>query len=125
MATYTGHLPIWVELEPMVEQESCKKCFCSEAMWTREEECWHIIEQTWPKEFLGPLVQALKLKVKECSDHFMHWNIDKFGNVQKSLVNAKKKLSPLHENDHVCVHIIAFREVQVEVNVWLEHEELF
>lgn len=60
IAAYSDHLLLWVELKPQVEQGTRKKIFRFEAIWTHEEECCHIIDQTWTKKVLGSPMHVLQ-----------------------------------------------------------------
>ena len=71
-----------------------KRSVLFKAMWTRDERCRQIIENTW-----DPLQEDIDFqiqdKLKSCQIHLQRWNRDVFENVNKILKGKQKRLQEL------------------------------
>lgn len=90
-ATYSDHLPIWLNTEGSTKHMKIKRPFRFEAIWVGEDEYQRIIENSWGMSQPNDPLEDVMLRIQQCSEKFMVWNKTKFGNVQKTLRQPKTK----------------------------------
>lgn len=62
--------------------------------------------------------------ISRCGSKLKHWNKTSFGNIQKQLIVANKKLEEAHNRYPQDIVQMEVNEVRKEVHLWLEMDEL-
>lgn len=113
----------WITMEVRSLEEK-KKLFRFEEVWIGEEGCNQIIKQAWQSSCRGETIQEVMDVNNRCDESLGQWNKNYFGNVQKHLVEAQKRLQEAQSMDQRMVSIEVIREAQMDVHLWLERDEM-
>ncbi|KAF5464768.1 hypothetical protein F2P56_014820, partial [Juglans regia] len=125
-ATYSNHIPKWIEPHKGVEIGKGKRMFKFEAIRLGETECDDIIEDRWKHTSRGGggKMGEVMDKIAGCSQKLQVWNKRKFGNVQVQVARAQRRLQYLQERSHRGSSNENLKKAKEEVHIWLEREEV-
>ncbi|XP_042950087.1 uncharacterized protein LOC122282202 [Carya illinoinensis] len=124
VVAYSDHIPLWLDTEGALFRRRSRRLFRFEAMWVGETECSSIIERVWGRRH-GPIsLDQIMGRFSSCATELGRWNKASFGHVQKNLATAKRRLQCLEENDSGPHRLEEHKQACLEVQKWLERDEL-
>ena len=105
----SDHQPIVIENDQPIsygqQRDRRKRRFYFEEMWVSEEECSHIVENTWTYSYPNNVAGKLKL----CSDHLGAWHREKFGSIRKKIAVLREKIDVFNEDGLLLHYLLSVR----------------
>uniref|UniRef100_A0A2N9GPX3 Reverse transcriptase zinc-binding domain-containing protein n=1 Tax=Fagus sylvatica TaxID=28930 RepID=A0A2N9GPX3_FAGSY len=98
--------------------------FRFEAMWAKEESSVAVVEKAWDYSIEGSQNFILDRKCQRVKHEFIHWNKHVFGNTKARIKALEDKIKEIQDLDPCQENIEMEAALNVELNEWLEWEEL-
>ncbi|KAL9663677.1 hypothetical protein QQ045_019068 [Rhodiola kirilowii] len=116
----TDHVPLCIELSKSMKFRR-DKLLTFEAMWHRDERFSDKVKETWKEAMAGHggLSKALEI----CAEQLDNWNRYEFGNVKKTIKEAKKELQIMRMMPRTQHVISREKELASKIDEWMEREE--
>jgi len=115
----SDHLPLLLKLKkPLPRRGRRGRRFMFENMWTLDEECVNIVQESWARHSSIDPWESMSTKLAECSTALTKWKNERFGHVQqqiRKLTEALKGEKDVHKR----------RETFNEISTWRRKEEIF
>lgn len=81
LVAYSDHIPIWVDMEGIVEHTKAKRLFKFEAMQVGDQACEEIIKESWGRCASQSNISEVMDSIKHCGIKLNDWNRQSFGHV--------------------------------------------
>ena len=122
MALNLDHNPIL--LDTHLELHKGIKPFRFEAMWVRDESSVEVVDQAWALQVEGSHSFRLSKKFQKVQKDLVQWNKYFFEAIRTWIRELEEKITKIQNIDLTQENLALEASLSVELNEWLEREEL-